>query len=226
VVSTTRQRTARPVLERAAAAAGVGSVVLTFWAFSVGDMGGRGLDPTMSTDALVRGLQAHAGDLTTAASLFMGAAVLMTVFVGSLWTRLGRAATWVAVIGASGGILAAVQSLDFAFDGMALASAADLGNGVAAQVLMTAGWDAARIAAAPFLVMVLAAVIAGFRFGVFPAWFRWLSLAFLVPLVAALAPVGPAGIMGLLGVLWVLVASLLFASERPAAHPPEDAVTA
>jgi hypothetical protein len=140
--------------------------------------------------------------------------VLMAVFLGSLWTRLSGASPAVAIVGVAGGVLAAVQSLSFARDGMALASAAERDDGVAAQVLMTAGWDAARIAAAPLRVMVLAATVAGFRFGLFPAWFRWVSLGFLIPLVVALAPVGPAGVMGFVGGLWVLIASLLLAFER------------
>ncbi|WP_347059617.1 hypothetical protein ABC795_03995 [Blastococcus sp. HT6-30] len=37
---------------------------------------------------------------------------------------------------------------------------ADLGNGATAQVLLTTGWESARIAAVPSLVMVLAVVVA------------------------------------------------------------------
>ena len=199
--------------ERALALTGAASVALTFAASFIGDMGGEGLDPTMSPDVLAQRLEPHADALRTSASLFMVAAVLLVLFLGPLWSRLRRASAWVAVIGVSGGVLAAAQSLSFAFDGMGLATAADLGNGVAAQVLMTTGWDSARIAAVPWLVMVLAAVIAGTRSGVFPVWFRWVSLAFAVPLVLALAPVGPAGVLGPLGGFWVVTASLVVASE-------------
>ena len=202
-------------LDRVVALAGAGSVVATFAAVSVGDMGGKGLNPDMSPDVLLQGLREQVDALRTAASLFTVAAVLMAVFLGSLWARLSRASAALAVIGVAGGVLAAVQSLSLALDGIGLASAADLGNGVAAQVLLTTGWDSARVGAAPLLVMVLAAAIAGFRFGLFPVWFRWVSLAFLVPLVVALAPVGPAGVMGFVGGLWVVTASLLFAFERP-----------
>ncbi|MGY1914440.1 hypothetical protein [Blastococcus sp. SYSU DS0973] len=48
---------------------------------------------------------------------------------------------------------------------------AHLGNGATAQVLLTTGWESARIAAVPSLVMVLAVVV-------------------------ALTPVGPSGLLG------------------------------
>ncbi|MFD2090726.1 hypothetical protein [Blastococcus deserti] len=209
------------VLERVAALAGAASIVVAYAGVSLGDLGGKGIDPTMAPEAIVRGIQEHAGALRAGAALISLGAVLAAVFAGPLWRRLRGASDWVAVIGAAGAVLAAAQWLSFAADGIGLATAADLDDGVTAQVLLTTGWESARIAAVPSLVMVTAAVIAGFGYGLFPRWFRWFSVAMLVPLVVALTPVGPSGLLGFLfGGLWVLVASLLIASliasEAPA----------
>ncbi len=204
-------------LYRIAALSGAASVVVAYAGISLGDMGGKGINPTMAPEAMLRGLQEHAGALGAGASLISLGAVLAAVFSGPLWRRLRAASEWVAVIGVAGAVLAAAQWLSFAADGIGLATAADLDDGVTAQVLLTTGWEGARIAAVPSLVMVTAAVIAGFRFWLFPRWFRWFSVAMLVPLVVALTPIGPSGLLGFLfGGLWVLVTSLLLATEAPA----------
>ncbi len=172
-------------------------------------MGGKGIDPTMAPDAMVRALQEHVGALRAASSLVSVGAVLAVVFAGPLWRRLRAAADWVAVIGVAGAVLTAAQWLSAAADGIAPATAADLGDGVTAQVLMTSGWESARVAAVPSLVMVTAVVLAGFGYGFFSRWFRWFTAAMLVPLLIALTPLGPAGLLGFLfGGLWVLVTSI------------------
>jgi hypothetical protein len=190
-------------LLRVASLAGAASVIVAYAGVSVGDVGGNGINPTMAPDVIAVELQEHSGALRAGAALLSVGAVLAVLFAGPLWLRLRAASDWVAVIGLAGAVLTAAQWLSFAADGIGLATAADLGNGVTAQVLVTTGWESARIAAVPSLVMVTAAVIAGFGYG-------------LCPLVA-LTPVGPAGLLGFLfGGLWVLVTSLLLARGAPA----------
>jgi O-antigen/teichoic acid export membrane protein len=82
-------------------------------------------------------------------------------------------------------------------------------------MLIVAQWETARLAGIPVLAMVLAALVVGFRDRELPAWFRWVSVAFLIPLAVALVPaVGPSGGLAVLGTLWVVVASVFFAVER------------
>jgi hypothetical protein len=206
-VRAVRDRTA----ERIAALAGAVSVVVAVAASSIGDTGGKGIDPTMGPDAILRGVQPLVGELKASGALMSVAAVLLLVFLGPLWRKLRTSAEWVGVVGVSGGVVAAGLLTAYAYDALAMATAAELGDGTTAQVLTTSGWETARVLAVPFIVMVAAAVVAGSTPGVLPRWFRWFSAVMLVPLVAALSPVGPAGLLGLSGMLWVLVASLLLA---------------
>ena len=204
-------------LARVASLAGAASVVVAYAGVSFGDLGGKGINPTMAPDVIVGALQEHTDALRAGASLLSVGAVLVVLFAGPLWLRLRAASDWVAVIGMAGAVLTATQWLSFAADGIGLATAAELSSGATAQVLMTTGWESARIAAVPSLVMVTAAVIAGFGYGLFPRWFRWFSAAMLVPLLIALTPMGPAGLLGFLfGGLWVVVTSLLLARDAPA----------
>ncbi|MGY1724765.1 hypothetical protein [Blastococcus sp. SYSU DS0533] len=205
------------VLRRLAPLAGAASVIAAYAGASLGDLGGAGIDPTMAPDVLVARMQDHVGALRAGAALLSVGAVLAAVFAGPLWQRLRMASGPVAVVGAAGAVLAAVHWLSFASDGIGLATAAHLGNGAAAQVLLTTGWESARTAAVPSLVMVLAVVVAGFGSGTFPRWFGWFSAATLVPLLVALTPVGPSGLLGLVfGGLWLVVTSLVLARDARA----------
>ncbi len=207
------QRSRVSVLDRVVALAGAASIVAAYAGLSLGDMGGKGVDPTMAAETIVRALQDHAGALRAGASLLSLGAVLAVVFAGALWRRLSAASEWVAVIAVAGAVLTAAQWLAFAGDGIGMATAADLGDGVTARVLMTAGWESARTAAVPSLAMVTATVVAGLRYGLFPRWFRGFSAVLLVPLVVALTPIGPSGLLGFVfGGMWLLVASVLLAA--------------
>jgi hypothetical protein len=211
------QRGRTGVLERAAALAGAASVVVAYAGISMADMGGQGIDPTMTPEAMVRGLQDHVGALRAGASLVSLGAVLAVLFAGPLWRRLRPASDWVARHRRRRGRAVRRQWLSVAADGIGLATAADLSDGVTAQVLLTTGWESARIAAVPSLVMVTAVVIAGLGYGLFPSWFRWFSTAMLLPLALALTPIGPSGLLGFVfGGLWVLAASVLITVEAPA----------
>ena len=204
-----------PALWRLGALAGAGSVVAAYAGISLGDVGGAGLDPTMAPEALVVGLREQVGALRTGTALLSVGAVLAAVFAGSLWERLRAASGSVAVVGAAGAVLAAVLWLSFAAHGIGLATAAELGSGAAAQTLVTTGWESARVAAVPSLVMVAAVVTAGLVHGAFPRWFTWASAATLVPLTVALTPIGPSGLLGFFfGGAWLVLASVLLAVER------------
>jgi hypothetical protein len=216
IETTTERSTHRILWERAAALSGAASVVVLHVGSAIGDTGGKGINPTMGPDAIVAGTRPLVGELQLAASLLCLSAVLLLVFLGPLWRRLRAASEPAAVIGVAGGVLGAGLLVSYARHGIAMATAADLGDGTTAQVLITSDWETARILAVPFLAMALAAVVAGFSPGVFPGWFRWFSAVMAVLLVLALAPVGPAGLMGFLGTLWVLVASVLLSVQaRP-----------
>lgn len=194
------------------------SVVITFTIGTIGtigDVGGRGLDPTMAPEVLVDGLREHAAEIRIGASFTALGAILAVVFLGPLWIQLKRGSEGLAVVGVAGGVLWATQVLQFAAEGVGLASAADLRDGLAAQSLMTAGYDTARLLTVPSLIMVAVAVVASFKYDLFPRWFRWFNVASSVPLVIAFAPIGPAGLMGSLGGLWILTTSLLFAFRPP-----------
>ena len=201
-----------PVLRRLAALAGAGSVAAAYDGLSLGDLGGAGLDPTMAPEALVAGLRERVDALRTGTALLSIGAVLAAVFAGSLWHRLRAASGSVAVVGAAGAVL----WLSFAADGIGLVTAADLGDGATAQTLMTTGWESARVAAVPSLVMVAAVVTAGLVHDVFPRWFTWIGAATLAPLAVALTTIGPSGLPGFLfGGAWLVVTSVLLAVERP-----------
>ena len=210
---TTARVSRHPGVDRLAALAGAGSTVAVVAGSSIADTGGKGVDPTMGPDGILRVIRDLVGELQLGASIMCLAAVLLLVFLGPLWRRLRTASEPAAVVAVAGGVLAAGLFVDYARDTIALATAAELGDGVTAQVLTTAGWETARILAVPFLAMVAAAVVAGIGSDAFPAEFRWFSVAMLVPLVLAFSPVGPAGLLGLLGTVWVLVASLVLAAD-------------
>ncbi|TFV52886.1 hypothetical protein [Blastococcus sp. TF02A-35] len=204
-------------LPRVAALAGAACVVVTFAGISASDVGGNGVNPTMGPDLIASLLRDHVDGLRTGASLLSVGALLAVLFAGPLWLALRQASEWVAAVGAAGAVLAGAHWLSLATDGIGLATAADLGDGATAQVLVTTGWESARITAVPSLVMVTAALVAGFGHGCFPRWYRWFTAAVAVPLVVALAPVGPAGLLGFaFGGGWLLVTSLLLTVRAPA----------
>lgn len=210
---TTARLIRHPGAHRVAALSGAASTVAVVAGSSIVDTGGVGVNPSMGPDGVLRATRDLVGGLQLGASVLCLVAVLLLAFLGPLWRRLRAGSEPAAVVAVAGGVLGAGLFVDYARDSIALATAAELGDGVTAQVLTTTGWETARIAAVPFLAMVSAAVVAGLGSDVFPGWFRWFSAVMLVPLVLALAPVGPAGLLGLLGTVWVLVASLLLAAD-------------
>jgi hypothetical protein len=217
--TTARGERRRLSVDRVASLAGVASVLALVAGGSAADMGGNGLSPTMSPELLADGLRDRAGELEASASLLALSSVLFLLFLGPVWTRLRPASTALAVIGVSAGAVVAAQGLTFARESIALATAATMGDGVTAQVLLTSGWDTARLIAAPYLPLVAVTALAGFTSGALPRWFTWFSAAMVVLVCLSFSPVGPAGVLGLTGTVWVVVASLYFAAARPVAAP-------
>jgi hypothetical protein len=104
--------------------------------------------------------------------------------------------------------------------GTALSSvvAADFRDATSARLLMVVTWEMARLLAAPFLVLIAAAALSGFRYGVFGKTFSSFSLVFASLPLLALLPSSPAGMMGVLSFGWVAVTGLLLAFRD--APPP------
>ena len=201
-------------VERLAALSGAASVVLAFAGISLAEHGGKGLYPDQSTEGIGVGFARYAGEARVGATLIMASVALSLVFLGPLWSRLQQGAVWLAVIAIAGGIVGAAWALENAMFAIAAAVAGDVGDAQTARTLLVFEWESARLGVAPALAMVGAAAAAGFRHGVFPRWFSWLSLVFTVVLVIALLPIGPAGLLGSVGGLWILIASLVLALGR------------
>ena len=201
---------------RAAALAGVLALPLALAAGMLSDLAGNaGLNPGSSDAQMLGAYQEYRDKTLVAASLAATAAATTWVFLGALWARLRTGSEWLAVVSVVGG--AAAGTLWMAASGMSLVSvvAADYVDVNAERLLMVAGWQIARLAAAPYLVMAAAATVAGFRYRVFGRGFNAFGLVFTILLTFALLPVeGPAGLLAMLGMVWVLVAGLVLAFSR------------
>jgi len=208
-------------LERVVALTGAASLVLAVAGDSTADVSGDGVDSAMSDQALVREVQAHAAELSAGAWIMTLGAVLGVVFLGSLWVQFARGSEWLAVIAVAGGLLFSIQVLRLAAGYLTLASTEELHDGPVARLVLSADYETGQQLPVPPLIMVVAALLASFRYGLFPRWFRWFNAALLVLLAIAFLPIGPAGLMGLLGTLWFPVASVLFA-RRPVPFPASD----
>jgi hypothetical protein len=200
-------------LERLAALSGALSVVLAFAGISFADYGGKGIAPDQPVAAIGAGFTEHAGSARVGAVLLLASVTLSLIFLGPLWSRLQRGAVWLAAIAVSGGVVGSAFLLETAMFTVAGAVAGDVGDGQTARTLLILGWESARAVVAPALATVAAATVAGFRYGVFPPWFSWLSLGFTVLLLIALLPFGPAGLLATSSSLWTVIASLWLTFE-------------
>lgn len=202
---------------RGVALAGVLPLPLVMLAGLLADLAANpGLNPGSSDAALLDGFREYRDETLVASSLYAAAAALTLVFLGALWVRLRAGAEWEAVVAIAGGVVAGVLWLILGA-GTAVVSvvAADYSNADAARFLMIGAWETARLGVAPYLVMVAAATVGGFRFGVFPTWFNIFGLAFTALLVVGMLPVGPAGLIGSSGTVWTLLAGLVMAFGQP-----------
>ena len=203
---------------RAAALAGVLTLPLALIGLTMSDLSGNaGLNPGSPDEEMLSAYADYEGRFWVSASLLAAAAVCTWVFLGALWTRVRAGSEWLAVVAVLGGCAAGTLLVSWSGMSLVAAVAADYEDVDTARFLMVAGWETARLSVGPYLVMVGAATVAGFRYGVFGGKFNWFGLAFTVLLVFGLVPFSPAGLMGLLATVWVLVAGLVLAFGRPPA---------
>lgn len=208
---------------RVAALAGAASLPLFLAGTMFADVesGPAGLYPGSPDSQLVRVFVEHRDQQLVAASLYAAGAVATLVFLGPLWARLRAGAEWLAVVAVAGGVAAGVLWLVIGAGWSVTAVvAADFDDAAAARFLMVAGWESSRLTAAPYMVMVAAATVTGFRHHVFGAWFNCFGLGITAILALALLPSSPAGLMGMLATVWVLVASLVLAFGKGPKRSP------
>jgi hypothetical protein len=193
----------------------VGAAVLplVLAATVVSDVAGAGgLNPGSSDAALLEVFVEFRDRQLAAAALHVLAAVALLAFLGPLWTRLRAGSESLAVVAICGGVAAALLSLAWAGFSLIAVVAADYQDAEAARFLLVAGWETARLAVGPYLVVVGAATLAGYRHQVFGRRFTTVGLLFTVLLIFGLFPASPAGVMGMLATLWVFLASLVIAT--------------
>lgn len=143
------------------------------------------------------------------------AAVALWFFLGPLWVRVRRGSEWLALVAVTGGVVVGTVLLFSAGVSLVAGVAADYEDAGAARLLMVAGWDTARVAVAPALVMVGATTLAGVRYGVFGSGINIFGGFFTFLLLLGLIPASPAGLMGLAVSVWVLVVALKLAFGDP-----------
>lgn len=201
-----------PVWFRAAALAGAASLPLVLAAFTLADVSGAGgLNPGSSDAQLLEVFHDFRDRQATAAALFVLAAVATLAFLGPLWARLRVGSEALAVVAVGGGVAASLLWVAWAGFSLIAVVAADYDNADAARILLVSGWETARLGVGPYLAMVGATTLAGYRHQLFGRWFNAVGLVFAGLLVLGLVPASPAGLMGMLATLWVLCASLVIA---------------
>lgn len=215
-------------LFRGAALIGAATLPLVVIAGTISDPNSRAsVNPGSSDSALVEVLIETRDEQAWASALFALAAVALWIFLGPLWARLRRGSEWLALVAVIGGVV--VGAVLLFWSGVALVAlvAADYGDAVAARFLMVAGWETARVAVGPALVMVGAAALAGTRYGLVPKPINVLSGVFALLLALGLLPASPAGLMGLAVTVWVFVVALhlAFAHPRADTHRRERAIS-
>ena len=205
---------------RVAALAGAATLPLVLTASTIADVAGSGgLNPGSSDAQLVRVFAEFRDRHLVASALFALAALAMLVFVGPLWVRLRPGSEFLAVVAVGGGVAVAVLLLAWAGASLSAAVAADYGDAGAARFLMVLGWEGARLSVAPYMAMVGAATVAGYRHRVFSRPFTIFGLVFTVLLAFGLLPASPAGLMGMVATLWVACAAPVIAfSTSPASR--------
>ena len=200
-------------IERLAALSGALSVGFLFAGISLADYGGKGLSPDQSPSVIGAGFAEHATSARVGAGLMLASVTLSLIFLGSLWSRLRRGPTAVAVVAVVAGAVQASFVLETAVLAIASAVTGEIGDGQTATTLLILGYESARALVAPALATVAAATVAGIRYHVFPEWFNYPSLGFTMLLLLALLPFGPAGLLAASSGLWTVIASLFLAFE-------------
>lgn len=197
---------------RVAALAGAVTFPLVLVAATLADVSGSGgLNPGSSDAQLVEVFGEFRDRQLIASALQVLAAMAILVFLGPLWARVRVGSEVLGVVAVGGGVAVAVLELAWAGWSLTAAVAADFEDANAARFLMVSGWEAARLGVGPYLVLVGAVTVAGYRHHLFGRWFNMVGLVFSALLVFGLFPASPAGLMGMLATLWVLCASLVIA---------------
>lgn len=206
---------------RAAALVGATTLPLVLIASTLSDVAGSGgLNPGSSDAHLLAVFSEFRDRHVISSALFGMAAVATLVFLGPLWVRLRAASQALGVVAVGGGVAVAVIWVGWSSWSLAAAVAADYGDASAARFIMVSGWEAARVSVSPYLAMVGATTLAGYRHRVFGRPFNAVGLAFTVLLVLGMYPASPAGLMGMLATLWVLIAAFVIAfSPMPRSRP-------
>ena len=157
-------------LFRVAALAGVATLPLTLIAVTISDPSARAdVNPGSSDAELLDVLVNTRTEQVWAFSLLALAAVALWFFLGPLWARVRRGSEWLALVAVVGGVVVGAVLLFSAGVSLVAWVAADYEDAGAARFLMVAGWETARVAVAPALVMVVFSVIRNVRECSFPA---------------------------------------------------------
>jgi hypothetical protein len=203
-------------LFRVAALAGVATLPLALVAVTISEPTARAdVNPGSSDAELLDVLVNTRTEQVWASTLLALAAVTLWFFLGSLWARIRRGSEWLALVAVVGGVVVGAVLLFSAGVSLVAWIAADYEDAGAARFLMVAGWETARVAVAPALVMVGATTLAGVRYGVFESGVNIFGGIFTVLLLLGLIPASPAGLMGLAVSVWVLVVALKLAFGDP-----------
>ena len=134
-----------------------------------------------------------------ASTFYSLAAVGLWIFLGPLWARVRRGSEWLALVAVIGGVVVGAVLLFSAGVSLVAWVAADYEDAGAARFLMVAGWETARVAVAPALVMVGATTLAGVRYGVFGSGNQYLRRNLQLPAATGAhsgVPGGPHGVGG------------------------------
>lgn len=201
---------------RSAALIGAATLPLVLIAGTISDPNSRAnVNPGSSDGALLEVFIDSRAEQAWASALYALAAVALWIFIGPLWARLRRGSEWLAAVALIGGAVVGVVLLFWSGAALVALVAADYGDANAIRFLMVAGWETARVAVGPALVMVGATTFAGARYGLFGSKVNVFGGIFALLLALGLLPASPAGLMGLAATVWVFVIALHLAFVNP-----------
>jgi hypothetical protein len=205
-------------LFRVAALAGALALPLAIIAAIIAEPTARADVNPGSTDAeLLEVLIDTRTEQAWAAACWALAAVGLWIFLGPLWARVRRGSEWLALVAVVGGVVVGALLLLSSATSIVAWVAADYEDADTARFLVLSGWETARVAVAPALVMVGATTLAGVQYEVFGFRMNLFGVLFTFLLALGMFPASPAGVMGLAVTVWVLVAALTLAFTTP--HP-------
>ena len=188
---------------RLAGLSGAGSLVAALVGLSVAETDSLGLAPDTPAASLVEAYSGHGVELRAGALLCVLAAVLALVFAGPLWMRFKVAGEWQAMVAVTGTVALGLGWLASAAQHVAFWTFAEFDNGEAARMLLIAGWDNWRYLCFGFLVLAIAAALAGL-----PLWLRIVSVLVAAVQVVAMVPGSEAWAPAMIGFAYGFTVSL------------------